>query len=417
MVRKAKELSALEVRRLVGPKRHAVGGVAGLYLYLNDKDGSSWVLRVTVGNTREYVGLGPYPEISLAQAREKARDAKELFRQGINPKARRREIASEFLVQKARLKTFKEAASAYIETHGETWKNAKHRAQWSSTLETYAYPLIGDLLVKDVDQGGVLRVLEPIWKTKNETASRLRGRIQTILDWATVRGYREGDNPALWKGRLDKLLPASSKIAPVQHHRALDYRKMAEFMKQLRQQKGVSAKALEFTILCAARSGEVRGATWSEIDLKEKLWTVPAERMKAGREHRVPLNYAAADLLKALPKVVGNDHLFPGRNDGPLSDMALNKVLRDMKVDAVPHGFRSTFRDWVGEATTFQREVAEQALAHVLENKVEAAYRRGDALDKRREMMNAWASFCAERDVQQLADVFKKSGVGFGRFK
>lgn len=409
MVRKAKELSALEVRRLVGPKRHAVGGVAGLYLYLNDKDGSSWVLRVTVGSAREYVGLGPYPEVSLAQAREKAREAKDLFRQGVNPKVRRRELASELVIQQSRLKTFKEAATAYIEAHGETWKNAKHRSQWSSTLETYAFPLIGSLLVKDVDQDSVLRVLEPIWKTKNETASRLRGRIQAVLDWATVRGYRQGDNPALWKGRLDKLLPASSKIAPVKHHRALDYRKMAEFMRRLRQQKGVSAKALEFAILCAARSGEVRGARWSEVDIKGEVWTVPAERMKAGREHRVPLSPSALQLLKGLPKVVGCDLIFPGRNEGPLSDMSLIKVLRDMEVDAVPHGFRSTFRDWVGEVTSFQREVAEQALAHVLESKVEAAYRRGDALDKRRTMMKAWAAFCDDQPVQQLADVFKRS--------
>lgn len=395
MVRKAKELTDLEVRRLKGPGRYAVGGVSGLYLYLNDKGGSSWVLRVTVVNVREVMGLGPYPEVKLAQARDKAREAKEQFKQGINPKARRRELASALIAQKAKLKTFKEAALAYVETHGEAWKNEKHRAQWLSTLETYAFVIIGDLLVKDVDQEAVLLVLEPIWQTKNETASRLRGRIQAILDWATVRGYREGENPAVWKGRLDKLLPAPSKIAPVQHHRALDYRKMAEFMKELRTVNGMSAKALEFAILCAARSGEVRGATWSEMNLKERVWTIPAERMKAGKEHRVPLTLTAVNLLAKLPRVAGSEQVFPGRSGGALSDMSLSKVMRDMKVDAVPHGFRSTFRDWVGEATTFQREIAEQALAHVLESKVEAAYRRGDALEKRREMMTAWTAFCA----------------------
>lgn len=402
MGRKAKELSDLEVRRLKGRGRYAVGGVSGLYLHLNDKGGSSWVLRVTVGDVREVMGLGPYPEVKLGQARDKAREAKEQFKQGINPKVRRREMASALIAQKAKLKTFKEAALSYVETHGDTWKNEKHRAQWLSTLETYAFVIIGDLLVRDVDQEAVLRVLEPIWKTKNETASRLRGRIQAILDWATVRGYREGENPAVWKGRLDKLLPAPSKVAPVQHHRALDYRKMAEFMKDLRMVNGISAKALEFAILCAARSGEVRGATWSEMNLKDRVWTIPAERMKAGKEHRVPLTLAALNLLAKLPRVVGSEQVFPGRSGGALSDMSLSKVMRDMKVDAVPHGFRSTFRDWVGEATTFQREIAEQALAHVLESKVEAAYRRGDALEKRREMMSAWATYCAGSQVPSM---------------
>lgn len=417
MVRKAKERSALEVKRLKDAGRYAVGGVSGLYLYLNDRNGSSWVLRVTVGDTRKYMGLGSYPEVSLASAREKAREAKDQFKQGINPKERRKQVASELLAQQARSKTFKEAALAYIEIHRQGWKNAKHAAQWESTLNTYAFPIIGNLSVKDVDQEGVMRVLEPIWQLKTETASRLRGRLQSILDWSKVRGYRSGDNPAAWKGHLDKLLPAPGKVAKVEHHRALDFQKMADFMTQLRQQKGISAKALEFTILCAARSGEVRGATWSEVDLNEMVWTVPAERMKAGKEHRVPLSETALNLLKCLPRIVGTEHVFPGRAGKALSDASLNKVLKDMGIDAVPHGFRSSFRDWAGESTEFPREIVEQALAHEIGNATERAYRRGDSLTKRKSLMNAWAEHCNGPKVNELAEAFRKGPEGFSRWK
>lgn len=393
MVRKAREMSPIEVRRLKGPGRFAVGGVAGLYLYLNDAAGSSWVLRVTVNEVREYMGLGPYPEVGLGEARTKAKEAKESFKQGINPKLQRKELASELKAKQESLKTFAEAASAYIDAHGDSWKSEKHRAQWRSTLETYVYPVFGDLYVKDVGQEQVMRVLEPIWKTKNETASRLRGRIESVLDWAKVRGYRAGDNPAGWKGHLDKLLPAPNKVAKVKHHRAVPFAQMPEFMKALRSREGFSPRALEFAILCAARSGEVRGALWSEIDFDEKMWIVPADRMKAGKEHRVPLSRAALRLLKSLPRMEGSDHVFPGRLGGELSDMSLSKVTRDMAVDAVPHGFRSTFRDWVGDATNYPRDLVETALAHTLDNKTEAAYRRGDALEKRRVLMADWDAF------------------------
>ena len=399
MVRKAKELSAIEVKRLSAAKRHAVGGVAGLYLYLNGKGGSSWVLRVTVAGKREYQGLGSYPEVGVGPARERARLAKQQLDEGINPKLRKREIASELQAKAATLKTFREVSAAYIAAHGESWKNEKHRSQWTNTLDTYVHPKIGDLLVKDIGQEHVLSVLEPIWKEKNETASRIRGRVETVLDFAKVRGYRAGDNPAAWKGHLDKLLPAPSKVAKVTHHRALAFTEMKNFMARLRQRQGVSPRALEFAILCAARSGEVRGATWPEIDLQSEVWTVPGERMKAGKEHRVPLSRAAMDLLKSLPRVPDSQVVFPGRLGGPLSDMSLSKVTRDMGVDAVPHGFRSTFRDWVGDATNHPADLAEVALAHVLENKTEAAYRRGDALQKRRQLMDDWANHCSASGI------------------
>lgn len=393
MPKKAKELSALAVSRLTVAGNHAVGGVTGLYLYINDANARSWVLRIMVGDKRRHIGLGGYPDVTLAQARDKARVARDEVSRGIDPVVQRRALASQLRAQQAADKTFKQAAQAYIEAHGDTWKNPKHRAQWVSTLSTYAYPHVGQLAVRDIGQGHVLSILEPIWKTKNETASRLRGRIESVLDWATARGLRNGENPARWKGHLDKLLPAPSKVQKVEHHRALPIDQLPAFMQALRQREGLAARALEFTILTAARSGEVRGAIWEEIDVKTKVWIIPAERMKAGREHRVPLSDAALHLLKALPRLADSPLVFPAPRGGQLSDMTLNAVMRRMQVDAVPHGFRSTFRDWVAERTNHPRELAEQALAHTLESKVEAAYRRGDALDKRRGMMQEWAEF------------------------
>lgn len=398
MARKAKELSALEVGRLTKAGHHAVGGVAGLYLYVLETGARSWVLRTMVGTKRKHMGLGGFPEVPLAKAREKARAAKEQIDQGIDPIMQRLAIASSLKTQQASQKTFKQAALAYIEAHGEGWKNPKHRAQWSATLETYAYPHIGDLLVQDIGQDHVLKVLEPIWNTKTETATRLRGRIENVLDWATVRKYRSGDNPARWKGHLDKLLPAPGKIQKVEHHRALPAAEMVELMKALRGREGLAARALEFAILCASRSGEVRGARWDEIDFVTAIWIIPAHRMKAKKEHRVPLSTQAIKVLKSLPKKADVDLVFSSEGGKPLSDMALTAVLRRMEVDAVPHGFRSTFRDWAGELTNHPRDIAEQALAHVLDNKVEAAYRRGDALEKRRKMMQEWADYCESKE-------------------
>lgn len=389
----AKELSALQVSRLLDEGHHAVGGVTGLYLYVTSTGARSWVLRIGVGKKRRHMGLGGFPSVTLAMAREQARTARSEFRAGLDPIAARHKAVSKLLAEQLNAVTFESAAKAYIDAHGDTWKNPKHRAQWSATLATYAFPVIGNLQTAHVTQAHVLAVLEPIWKTKNETAARLRGRIEAVLDWATVRGYREGENPARWKGRLDKLLPAPAKIQKTVHRKALPIDAVPQFMRDLRDKEGVTARALEFVVLTAARSGEVRGATWGEIDLDAAVWVVPGDRMKAGREHRVPLCTQAVELLKKMPRFVGNEHVFPSPRGKALSDMALLTVMRRMEVDAVPHGFRSTFRDWVGERTDYPRELAEQALAHTLENKVEAAYRRGDALEKRRTMMQEWSDF------------------------
>lgn len=394
MANKAKELSALVVNRLKLPGNHAVGGVAGLYLYVNESNARSWILRAMVGGKRRHMGLGGFPDVTLAQAREKARQAREVIAQGMDPISERQANKSALLARQSLEKTFRQAVQSYLEVHGDTWKNSKHRAQWNSTIETYAHPVMGHLLLRDIGQEQILQVLEPIWKSKTETASRVRGRIESVLDWATARKYRAGDNPARWKGHLDKLLAAPSKVNTVKHHRALAVVETESFVTELRKRSGTAARALEFAIFCAARSGEVRGATWSEISIEARLWTVPSARMKAGKAHRVPLSDAALLALGERGEKNGVDLIFPASRGKPLSDMSMTAVMRRMKVDAVPHGFRSTFRDWVGEHTNFPRELAEQALAHVLESKVEAAYRRGDALEKRRAMMNAWAVFC-----------------------
>ncbi len=401
MARKARDLSALEVGRLRVPGHHAVGGVAGLYLYVNGTGARCWVLRVMVGSKRRHMGLGGFPDVPLAAAREKARNARSEISSGIDPIAQRDARASQLRARQATEKTFRQAAQAYVESHGDVWKNPKHRAQWGSTLETYAYPVMGELLVRDVTQEHVLSVLEPIWKLKNETASRLRGRIEAVLDWATVRKYRSGENPARWKGHLDKLLAAPNKVQRVVHYRALPIDMMAGFMADLRQREGTAARALEFAILCASRSGEVRGARWNEVDLEARVWTIPADRMKAGREHRVPLSESAIRIIRSQPNLVSSDLVFAAPRGGQLSDMTLSAVLRRMNVDAVPHGFRSTFRDWISERTNFPRDLAEQALAHALESKVEAAYRRGDALEKRRELMEAWDDHCGAGHHEQ----------------
>lgn len=421
MARKAKELSALEVGRLKAPGHHAVGGVAGLYLYVNEAGARSWVLRAIIGDKRRHMGLGGFPDVPLAGAREKARKAREEINQGIDPIGQRKSALSRLRVQQASEKTFEQAAEAYIESHGDAWKNPKHRAQWENTLKTYAFPVMGKLLVRDVGQEQVLKVLEPIWKSKTETASRLRGRIESVLDWATVRKYRTGENPARWKGHLEQLLPEPKSVQKVVHHAALPIAELPAFMIMLRKADYVGARALEFAILTAARSGEVRGAKWSEFDLEKAVWTIPGERMKAGKEHRVPLSESAIRLLKSQPHIVGSEFVFSAIRGGPLSDMTLSGVMRRMKIDAVPHGFRSTFRDWVSECTDYPRDLAEHALAHTLESKVEAAYRRGDALEKRRSLMTDWANYCSgdigadqrqPRSMQEMLNSIKFGPTG-----
>jgi len=299
--------------------------------------------------------------------------------------------------------TFRACAETYIETQEAGWRNAKHASQWRNTLKTYAYPIIGDLPVEAIDIEMVLEVLNPIWKTKTETASRVRSRIEQVIDWAAVHRYRTGENPARWKGHLDKTLPARSKVQKVRHHPALPYEEMGEFMALLRSQKGVGARGLEFQILTAARTGEVIGATWDEINLDAKVWALPGERVKSGSDHRVPLSTAAMEVVRNMKEKGEDGFVFLGAREGkPLSNMAFLQVLKRMeRSDITAHGFRSTFRDWAADQTSFSREVAEKALAHAISDKVEAAYRRRDLFDKRRDLMEAWAEYCASHKLDR----------------
>jgi integrase len=312
-------------------------------------------------------------------------------------------------LEAGRAVTFRHCAEAYIASHEAGWRNEKHAAQWSATLATYAEPIIGGLSVQSIDTAEVMRVLEPMWAKKSETASRLRGRVEAVLDWAKVRGYRQGENPARWRGHLDKLLPARSKVRKVKHHAALPYDELPEFITALREQEGDAARGLEFTVLTAARTGETLGATWGEIDLAQKVWIIPGERMKAGKEHRVPLSARAIEILKGVnPERASPDvTLFQGGKAGkPLSSIAMGRTLRRMhRGDLTVHGFRSSFRDWAAEWTNFPSEVAEMALARSLGDKVEAAYRRGDLFERRRRMMDDWAKHCAGRVRASTAKV------------
>jgi integrase len=342
------------------------------------------------------MGLGALDNVTLADARQMAADARKLLASGIDPiEARKASRAAAAAANTKPSMTFDACCEAYIAAHQSGWKNAKHGAQWSSTLTTYASPVFATTPVREIDTAAVLRVLEPIWSGKAETASRVRGRIERILDWAKVRGYREGENPAQWRGHLDQLLPRSSKVKRVKHHPALPYAELPAFLMRLREQNGVAARTLEFVILTAARTGEAIGAKVGEINCQDKVWTIPAERMKAEREHRVPLTERALALLDEVKPLRGSRaHLFPGLHGG-LSNIAMLKLLERMKRDDLTvHGFRSTFRDWAAERTSFPNEVVEMALAHTIGDKVEAAYRRGDLFDKRRRLMDAWAEYC-----------------------
>ncbi len=384
----AKELTALEVKRLTQPGLHAVGTVAGLRLRVKPSGARSWILRTMVGTRRAEVGLGGYPTVSLAQAIEYAREARQSIRAGVDPAAARR--ANRSTVEW----TFRKVAAAYITAHTPGWKNKKHAGQWTNTLDAYAFPFFGDKHVRDVSKADVLAAIEPIWATKNETATRVRNRIELVLSYAVQRELRpEGLNPARWRGNLDAALPKPGKVATVEHHAALAIDDMHTFVQRLRKADGMGARALEFAILTAARSGEVRGATWSEIDLQGGTWNIAGSRMKSGRPHRVPLSEKALELLEGLPRMEGSDMVFFGQGDKPLSDMTLTACLRRMKVAVTAHGFRSTFRDWASERTATSPEVCEMALAHAVGDATEAAYRRGDLFEKRRELMTLWALF------------------------
>ncbi len=393
------KLSAIAVQKEKTPGRYADGG--GLYLQVSRWDGEtvtkSWLFRYMLSGKARQMGLGPLHTVTLADAREKARQARALLLEGIDPIDARHGRKQEAKAEAAKRVTFRAAAEQFIEGQRAGWKNDKHGDQWKATLETYAYPVMGDLSVAAIDTGHVLKILEPIWTTKTETASRVRGRIEQVLDWATVRGFRRGDNPARWRGHLKHALPEKSKVRKVKHHAAMAYAELPGFMETLRASNSISARAMEFTVLTAVRTGQTIGAKWSEIDMASKVWTIPAERMKAGHEHRVPLSPRAIEILKALPHEKGNDHLFIGvMKSRGLSNMAMLEMLRGLTENGFTvHGFRSSFKDWAAEQTSYPNEVSEAALAHIVRNQTEAAYRRGDVLEKRRKLMEAWAGFCA----------------------
>jgi integrase len=393
---KLNRLTARKVATTTKPGLYADGG--GLYLRVGRGGAKSWCLRYMLqGNARE-MGLGGLLKVSLAEARRKAAALRALLVDKIDPLQRRQTENAAKKIEAARSMTFDDCARAYIKAHEVSWHNAKHRQQWQNTLVAYVSPKFGSAPVAEVDVGMVMKAIEPLWTTKPETAGRVRGRIEAVLDWAKARGYRDGENPARWRGHLSNLLPARTKVRAVKHHAALPYPEIGALMADLRAREGAAAAALEFLILTAARTGEVIGARRSEINFRARVWTVPAERMKGNREHRVPLSSAAMNALDR-PKTEGpSEFLFPGTKVGQgLSNMALLKVLERMnRSDVTVHGFRATFKTWAAERSNFPRELIEAALAHVLEDKTEAAYQRGDMLEKRRRLMGAWAEFCAK---------------------
>jgi integrase len=388
------KLSAVDVSKKMKPGIYGDGG--GLWLQITPTKGKSWSYRFMLRGKAREMGLGPYPAITLAEARQKAGECRRVVLAGLDPIEARIAERAAAASAAARGVTFKEVATQYIAAHEGGWKNAKHKQQWRNTLDTYALPVLGDTPVAAVVVGDVMRILEPIWRTTPETASRVRGRVESILDYATARGWRTGENPARWRGHLQNLLPPTAKVAKVEHHAALPWQEIGAFMAELRGKEMISARGLEFLILTATRTGEAIGAKWSEIDLQAAVWTIPAERMKAATEHRVPLSAPALSLLRTLAKTPESEWVFPGGRKGkPLSNMAFLELLRRMdRGDLTAHGFRSTFRDWTGETTGYPRDVAEAALAHTLKDKVEAAYRRGDLMEKRRALMAEWARFC-----------------------
>jgi integrase len=392
------KLTALGVAKQKAPGMYGDGG--GLWLQVTGKGGKSWVFRYTLRGKSREMGLGSAITFSLAEARQKALACRKLCFDNVDPIEARRDSRQAAALEAARAMTFRQCAAAYIESHKAGWRNAKHGAQWLATLEAYVHPIFGDVSVQTVDTSLVMKALEPIWTVKPETAVRVRGRIESILDWAKARGFRTGENPARWRGHLQNLLPRKGKLQRVSHHPALPFSEVPAFLKGLAQQPGIAAKLMAFTILTGARTGEALGARWSEIDLDAGIWTVPAERMKAGAEHRVPLSSAVLAILREMQ---GLDafYVFPGGRRGkPLSNMAMLVLLRRMdRADLTVHGFRSSFRDWASETTDFPSQVVEMALAHTVESKVERAYRRGDLFEKRRELMAEWSTWCCTRDA------------------
>jgi len=368
----------------------------GLYLQVGVGNAKSWIYRYRSNGKLRDMGLGPAHSVTLAEARERAEKCRTVRQAGLDPIEERLKEKQAAHATAARAITFQECAAAYIESHRAGWKNTKHAAQWTATLQTYVYPVFENTPVADIDRELVLKVLRPIWNEKTETASRVRGRIEKVLDWARINDYRHGENPARWKGFLDNLLPRRAKVAAVKHHSALPFGQLPAFMRDLREEASVAARAFEFCILTATRTSETLRMQWDEIDEAASLWTIPAQRMKAGRDHRVPLSKRALAILTEMRQIRMSDYVFPGgKARRPLSGMVFAMKLRRLKrTDITAHGFRSTFRDWAAEQTDFPNEVVEMALAHTISNKVEAAYRRGDLFEKRRQLAEAWAAYC-----------------------
>ena len=386
---------------------------AGLYLKV-DKGGSrSWVFRYMFDRRPRYSGLGSTTSVSLATARTLAAEARQQLQLGHDPIQAKRQAELDAAVGKARSMTFKECAEAYMAAHEPSWKNAKHREQWHSTLRRYLYPKFGGVAVSAVTTEMVLDAVQPIWHSMPETASRVRGRIEVVIDWAKARGAFSGENPARWRGHLSNLLPKPSKVAKVAHHAAMPFDDLPAFMSELRSATGLTSRALEFVVLNAARTTEALGARWTEFDLERKIWIVPAGRMKAGKEHRVPLSQRAVEIISELEAVKRSEFVFPGQKPGRhLSNMCLLMLLRRMKRgDLTVHGFRSTFRDWAAETTRFENFVVEMALAHAIADNVEAAYRRGDLFEKRRKLMNAWSQFAGNRVGSVVVGEFRKARI------
>lgn len=420
----AKELSAIEVKRIKTPGMHFVGGVAGLALQLKNSEAASWILRVRIGGQRKHIGLGGFPQVTLAEARGAAKNQLTLINSGIDPIAKKKIDKSRLKAEAAKAKTFKDCAQEYLQKHQSSYSNAKHAKQWASTLETYAYPIIGNLLVSDLNRKDILDVLEqPIkdqqtnkkigtfWAARTETASRVQNRIKSIIDFAIVAEYRDKINPATWSGYLDTQLPQPNKISTVRHHPAVPYSEVGDFIFALRSHKSISARALEFLILTGVRSGSVRLAHWDEINFDNALWTIPAAHTKTRQIHRVPLTKQSIKLLRELPKIKGQTHIFPSARGKALSDMALSKLMKDMrkrnefKTDAVPHGFRSTFRDWAADQTNYPDELRKIASGHKVGDSVLQSYQRTDLLDKRRRLMTDWANFLDKHSVSKSPKV------------
>ncbi|MDF1820717.1 MAG: integrase arm-type DNA-binding domain-containing protein [Alcanivoracaceae bacterium] len=407
-------MSAAEIRHLSKPGKHPVGGVSGLLLQVTRSQTKSWVLRYSTGEIRKSeagkdyaarrdIGLGGFPDVTLKQARETARELKQLIRKGIDPLAEKQSARASMLAAQIKAVTFESAARDYHRDKAEEFRNVKHAKQWISSLENHAFPVIGGLPVAAIEMAHIESVLRPLWMSRAkggrvETGTRVRQRIEAVLDWCKVKGLREGENPARWKGNLDKVLPNPSKLRGRRHFRAIPWQETPDFMKRLRSRDGTAARALEFLILTAARSGEVRHCTWDEIDLEHAIWTVPADRMKAGKAHRVPLTQRTIDLLQGLPRELDSPLVFTAPRGGALSDMSLSAVIKRMKDDTTVHGFRSCFKDWARNMTTFPDEVSELALAHVNSDATRSAYARDELLTHRSLLMGEWASFCTPKE-------------------